>query len=439
MLSVAVVLADSSVVILALPEILDRYDVSVATVAWVLTAYNLVLALSAVPAAYLARGRFGAGRTFRVGVTVFALASMGCALAPSLATLIAARCVQAVGGAAVICAALELMPAVSTSAHAAARRWVIAGAVGTALGPAVGGALTQLISWQAIFVAQIPIGLALGARFAPATCEAATAEPEGRPHLLANAGLALVSAALTAALFLLVLLMINGWGLSPIEAAIGVSMMPVAAILVSRFAPTSLTPFIRATAGVVCLGGGLAALGLLPRAGVIWTLAPQVLIGIGLGLGVSALTETALAGRTSQTIHGGWTIAARHAGVVLGILILTPVFVADLDRQQTRAENAATALVLDARIDPTTKLALAAEAADVLSQTEGRVPDVRPAFRAVTPSREDAAAYGQLENDLVEQLRRAGTSSVARSFLAAALLALLALAPISASRRRANG
>lgn len=436
MLTVAVVLADSSVVILALPEILAQYDVSVATVAWVLTAYNLALAVAAVPAAYLARGRFGARWVFIAGLVVFAAASAACAVSPSLTVLVAARCVQAIGGAATICAALELMPAVSESATAAARRWVIAGAAGTALGPAVGGALTQLISWEAIFVAQVPIALVALAFVRRTAGAPIAAAPEGRPHLLANAGLALVSAALTAALFLLVLLMINGWGLSPIEAAVGVSVMPIAAILVGRLAPHALTALVRAAVGVVCLAGGLAALGLLPDAGVAWTIAPQVLIGIGLGLGVSALTETALAGRASQTIHGGWTIAARHAGVVLGILVLTPVFVADLERQQTRAENAATALVLDARIDPTTKLALAGEAAEVLGGSDGRVPDVRPAFRAVTPSLDDASAYAQLEADLVEQLRRAGTSSVARSFLAAALLALLALAPISASRRR---
>ena len=53
---------------------------------------------------------------------------------------------------------------------------------------------------------------------------------------------------------------------------------------------------------------------------------PQLLVGIGLALVLSALTETALAGRAPQAIHGGWTISARHAGVVVGLIVLTPIF-----------------------------------------------------------------------------------------------------------------
>lgn len=431
--AVGVVLADSSVVILALPDILARYDVTVATVAWVLTAYNLVLALAAVPAAYLARGA-RAPRLLTIGLVTFAAASALCALAPSFGLLVAARCLQALGGAAAVCAALEVLPALAGDEGVAARRWAAAGALGTALGPAVGGALTQLLSWEAIFIAQVPVALALAA--AAGVRLPAVEARAGRPHVAALVALALVSAALTAALFLLVLLMIDGWGLAPIAAAAAVSMMPVAAMACGRVALLRGSAMARAAAGAVGLAGGLVALGLMPGAHVGWTLAPQVLVGLGLGLAVGALTEAALVGRSPQAVHGGWTMAARHAGVVAGILILTPVFVADLDRQQQRAEQAVTALVLDARIAPGTKIALAREGATVLAASDGRVPDLAPAFAAVTPSPGDRAEFDALHARLDDQLARAGTSAVARSFLVAGSFALLALLPILIARGR---
>ena len=109
--AVGLVLADSSVVVLALPDIYRELDVSVAAVTWVLIGFNLVLAASAVPAAHAA-SRVGPARLTAAGLGLFAVASLACGLAPSIGVLIAARCLQAVGGAAAVCAALELMPAV---------------------------------------------------------------------------------------------------------------------------------------------------------------------------------------------------------------------------------------------------------------------------------------------------------------------------------------
>ena len=146
----------------------------------------------------------------------------------------------------------------------------------------------------------------------------------GRPHLAANIALAMVSAAIAAALFLLVLLLIEGWRLTPIGAAIVVTVMPLAAILGSRLGPLVPSARARAAAGAILVSGGLGGLALLPKAEVALTVPPQVLIGIGLSLVLSALTETALGGRAPQAIHGGWTISARHAGVVIGLLALTP-------------------------------------------------------------------------------------------------------------------
>src|SRR3954471_13500225 len=98
-LAVGLILADSSIVVLALPEIYRELDTSVAGVTWVLVSFNLVMALAAVPAAYLAR-RVGPGRTAAIGLAIFAGAGLACGLADDLSTLILARCIQALGGAA---------------------------------------------------------------------------------------------------------------------------------------------------------------------------------------------------------------------------------------------------------------------------------------------------------------------------------------------------
>src|SRR5687767_1197045 len=96
-LGVGLALADSSIVTLALPNVLREFDVSITDVAWVLTSFNLVLALLAVPAAYIARRK--PREAFAVGVVVFAGASLACGLAPEFSVLVGARGVQAAGAA----------------------------------------------------------------------------------------------------------------------------------------------------------------------------------------------------------------------------------------------------------------------------------------------------------------------------------------------------
>src|SRR6187455_3323004 len=189
-MSVGLVLADSSVVTIALPEILARYDVQIATLAWALTSYNLALALAALPAAFLAR------RTptwvFGAGTVCFAAASLVCGFASSFGLLVSARAVQGAAGAAVVCGALALLAGVAGGDAPAARIWAFAGVIGAALGPAAGGVLTQLFGWESIFLVQAPVALAAlltlrGARAVP------DLRPIERPHIGANAALLLLS------------------------------------------------------------------------------------------------------------------------------------------------------------------------------------------------------------------------------------------------------
>ena len=425
LLAVATALADSSVVTLALPDILRRFDVEIGEVARVLTSYNAILALGAVPAAFLARR---APRPVAVaGIVVFGVASAACGLAGSFDVLLAARCIQAVGGAALVCAALELLAARDGDAKAA-RSWAAAGVAGAAVGPAAGGALTQLAGWEWIFLLQTPIALAalVALRQTAAPTPKAAA---GRPHVPALAALTLLSAALTAALFLLVLLLVEGWRIEPLEAAVIVSAMPAAAFAAPRIG-------VRGTAaeagiGSLLIAGGLVGLGLLPGATFAWTLAPQVLVGLGLGLAVTALTHAALAGRSPQAIHGGWTIAARHLGVVLGLILLVPVFQADLEHGRDEALQSGAALVLDSDLAPDVKIGVARDVVRIVEQSNRAIPDIDRALagRTMTPALE------QDRTGLHDELDRAATHAFSRSFLVGSLLALAAVAVVIAGRR----
>jgi MFS family permease len=433
-LAVGLVLADSSVVTLGLPDVLVEFDATPPAVAWVLTGYNLVLAIAALPAALLTR-RSSPTVVAGVGLGVFAAASLVCALAPSLGVLVAARCVQGLGGAAVACAALVLLESATGSRARGAAVWGAAGALGAAVGPATGGLLTEALSWESIFFVQVPLALAclLALRDAPAPLPepAGKTRPDGR-HL---AALACLGAGLTAALFLLVLLLIAGWRESPIAAAVTVSVMPLAALAASRIrAPAAVA------AGPVLVAGGLAALGLVPAAGVAWTIVPQVFVGIGLGVSLGAITAAALRGRTPLVVPGGWTLAARHTGVVAALALLTPMFNADLEEQEERATEAVLARLLDSGLDPATKIGVALRLADELDSATNEVPDVGPAFAAAEPAAGEAARLATLEDDVADELDRAATTAFERSFLVAALLSLLAIVPLlwpAATRRSA--
>ena len=442
-LVVGVVLGDAGVVTLALPDILREFGATVWGVAWVLIAFNLVLALAAVPAA-----RWCARRDPVVaqvaGLLVFAAATALCAGAPSLGVLIAARGLQAVGGAVVIVGSLELLDVAAGDQRAGTQRWAAAGVAGAALGPVAGGLLTSAFSWRAIFVVQVPLVLAAVPVATALRGRMVRGQPNGRltserPRLRANVALALLSAALTAALFLLVLLLVDGWGRSPALVALTVTAVPTAALaagpVLHRVRAGTQS---EAIAGAVLVAGGLTGLALLPGAQLLWTLAPQVLVGLGLGLAVDSLTTAALGDRVPRALHGGWTIAARHAGVVMGLAILTPIFTADLRRAETPAKEAIARLVLDAPLSGSTKLDLAQQLSRRLIAERGRVPDLRPAFKAVRVPVGQVPAAAALERGLEDQLARAATRAFRTAFLVAAGMALLALLPALALRERSG-
>jgi EmrB/QacA subfamily drug resistance transporter len=143
---------------------------SLSDLSWVLNAYAVVFAALLVPAGRLA-DHFGRRRFLLTGVAVFTLASVGCALAPSLGVLVAARALQAVGAALIVPTSLGLLyPAFPKHQHATVVGiWAGVAAVAASAGPPLGGLLVAA-DWRWIFIINAPIGLAtliIGSRVLP--------------------------------------------------------------------------------------------------------------------------------------------------------------------------------------------------------------------------------------------------------------------------------
>jgi hypothetical protein len=351
----ALALADASVVTLALPPMLDDLDTTVEGVAAVIGVYTLVLA-ALLPVASWVRRRTSDAVLGAAGFGAFALAGALCSLPEGLGEMLAFRALQATGAAAALVAAFALLRG--------GRLWTTAAVFGTAVGPALGGALTQAFDWRAIFLAQVPLALAaaaasLAARETGVASEAAPARDArslvaragGAGALVALAGL---SAALTAVLFLLVLLLVSGWSLEPLIAAAAVSVLPVAAFAGARIrAPAA----VRASAGCALAGAGVLALAVLPDAAPGWIVAPQALAGVGMGMALPALAGGLLPERTPG--QAAWLLSVRHAGITLALVAIAPVVAAQLDGAVADVRERGAALMLDARLPPLEKIELA--------------------------------------------------------------------------------
>ena len=183
---------DNLVVTMALPVIREDLNASLSQLEWTVNAYTLTFAVFLLTGAALG-DRFGRKRMFVVGIVIFTLASAAAALAPSIEALVIARAIQGLGGAMVTPLTLTLLSAAvpAEKRGLALGAWGGIGGLAVALGPVVGGAIVEGISWQWIFWLNVPIGLVL----VPLAWRRLT-ESRGPDSALDFPGLALVSAGL---------------------------------------------------------------------------------------------------------------------------------------------------------------------------------------------------------------------------------------------------
>jgi EmrB/QacA subfamily drug resistance transporter len=198
---------DALVVVTAVPRMQKDLHVGLDSLQWTVNSYGIAFAAGIITAAALG-DRFGRRRVFNIGLALFTASSAACALAPDAGTLIAARTVQGLGGAIVLPLSLTIL----TTAFPAERRGLIVGIYGglaglaVAIGPLVGGAVTQSIDWHWIFWINVPIGLA-----AVALTPRLLPESHGAKKGLDLCGLALVTVGGVAVVWALVRANDAGW------------------------------------------------------------------------------------------------------------------------------------------------------------------------------------------------------------------------------------
>ena len=226
-LATFMLLLDITVVNVALPDIQKDLDTDLTGLEWVVDAYTLMIAAVTLTMGTLA-DRFGRRRLFVIGVGVFTFASLLCGLATSATSLHLARGLQGVGGAAMFATSLALIaqefqgPQRGTAIAA----WgaTIGGAV--AVGPLVGGALTDGLGWEWIFFVNVPIGI--GTMILAVTHAGESRDPEAKR--LDWAGLITFSLGLFALIFGLLRGNAEGWG-----SALIVGALVGAAVLLAAF------------------------------------------------------------------------------------------------------------------------------------------------------------------------------------------------------------
>jgi EmrB/QacA subfamily drug resistance transporter len=223
-LTTFMLLLDITVVVVALPNMQQRFDANLTELQWVVDAYALTLAALILTAGSLA-DRYGRRLVFMSGVLLFTTASLLCGLAWSITALNVARGLQGIGGAALFATALALIGHEYRGAERFGALAVWGATIGAAVacGPLVGGILTDGLDWRWIFFVNIPVGVFA---FAVALTQIAESRDEGARRTDVQ-GLV----AFSAALFLLVFGILRGNALGWSSAVILASLIGGALLL----------------------------------------------------------------------------------------------------------------------------------------------------------------------------------------------------------------
>ncbi len=153
---------DATIVNVAFPSIRESFpDSTISNLSWILNSYNIVFAAFLVPFGRMS-DLIGRRRAFVWGVLVFTVASVVCALAPSVTFLVGARVVQALGAAMLVPASLALVVSAFPAEHRthAVGLWGASAALASGLGPPIGGLLVEIGDWRWAFLVNLPFGIA---------------------------------------------------------------------------------------------------------------------------------------------------------------------------------------------------------------------------------------------------------------------------------------
>ena len=218
---------DGTAVNVALPVLERELNASAGDVQWVMEAYTLFLSSLMLVGGSLG-DLFGRRKIFSIGVAVFTLSSLACALAPNIPFLIAARCVQGIGAALTAPVSLALVTAAFSGEERgrAIGTWSAATAIVSAAGPLLGGWFTQAFSWRAVFLINLPLG---ALAFALAVFCVPESRDQDAPPEIDVVGASLITAGLAVLVYGLIRLQSSAHGVA------GVICLAAGILLVAAF------------------------------------------------------------------------------------------------------------------------------------------------------------------------------------------------------------
>jgi EmrB/QacA subfamily drug resistance transporter len=324
---------DATVVNVALPHIGRDLHASTSTLQWILNAYTLTLASLILLGGSLG-DRYGRRRIFVAGTGVFTIASLLCAVAPNAELLVAARLVQGVGGALLTPGSLAMVESGFRPADRARAigAWSGLGGVAGALGPLVGGVLVVAVSWRAVFLINLPLGIfivVMARRHVPETRDhAASGRLDFRGASLAAAGLAGTTYALIEA---------PAQGASPLVLviAVGGGLAAIAFLVAERRSANPMVPLSMFSSRQFSAANAVTFVVFGAFSGVFFLLVAFLQISLGyspLAAGAASLPITVLmlvgsaqAGALAQRIGPRIPLTVGPLVTALGLVLLSRI------------------------------------------------------------------------------------------------------------------
>jgi len=347
----------TSIANIALPTLADAFAVTFSQVQWVAIAYLAAMTVSTVVVGWLA-DKYGHKRMLIISLSLFAVAALLSAVAPTLAALVAARAVQGAGAAFLMTLSMTLMRELASgkSIGRAMGILVTVSAVGTAMGPSLGGVLIPLVGWRGIFLIQLPLAtlaLVVAVAVLPRVGQSAVSSPARLGRILNKALARTLAINLLVAAVMMTTLVVGPFylslGLGLQAAAVGLVMSVGPLVAIFSGAPSGRLVDSWGTQralmiGLVMVATGALSLASLPHFfGVGGYVLALIVLTPGYQLVQAANTTAALRDvvKDRRGTVSGLIVLSRNIGLIGGASAMGAVFAFGVGAEDVASANAA--------------------------------------------------------------------------------------------------